>query len=198
MYVLMLGANGDHCLFFNKLFFVENDLGIEIAWHSDTDDPTASIASKIAGAKTIGVDKHWSAHFLLSLMEKMPDTKFVNGSKCVDYVRMVKDKEEQELMIKASKINDKVLNDGKSVVFCIFVFRLVRMLFRDCAEAFFLSVQPKSSPEAVPSRRFAGHLLSWLHDGFDCRLLSVGDSVAGRLRLRLPSLFRPVCGVGVL
>ena len=110
MYVLMLGANGDHCLFFNKLFFVENDLGIEIAWHSDTDDPTASIASKIAGAKTVGVDKHWSAHFLLSLMEKMPDTKFVNGSKCVDYVRMVKDKEEQELMIKASKINDKAID----------------------------------------------------------------------------------------
>ena len=110
MYVLMLGANGDHCLFFNKLFFVENDLGIEIAWHSDTDDPTASIASKIAGAKTVGVDKHWSAHFLLSLMEKMPDTKFVNGSKCVDYVRMVKDKEEQELMIEASKINDKAVD----------------------------------------------------------------------------------------
>lgn len=111
MYVLMLGANGDHCLFFNKLFFVENDLGIEIVWHSDTDEPTASIASKMTGAKTVGVDKHWSAHFLLSLMEKMPNTKFVNGSKCVDYVRMVKDTEEQELMIEASKINDKAVDE---------------------------------------------------------------------------------------
>ncbi len=43
MYVLMLAANGAHKLFFNKLFFVENDLGIEIVWHSDTDDATKQL-----------------------------------------------------------------------------------------------------------------------------------------------------------
>lgn len=30
MYVLMLAANGAHKLFFNKLFFVENDLGLKL------------------------------------------------------------------------------------------------------------------------------------------------------------------------
>lgn len=106
MYVLMLGAKGDHKLFFNKLFYVDRDLGIDIVWHSDTDDATKTIVDNLSDAKTIGVDKHWSANFLLALMEKMPEVKFVNGSKCIDYVRMVKDEDEQKIMIEASKIND--------------------------------------------------------------------------------------------
>lgn len=106
MYVLMLGAKGDHKLFFNKLFYVDRDLGIDIVWHSDTDDATKTIVDNLNDAKTIGVDKHWSANFLLALMDKMPEVKFVNGSKCVDYVRMVKDDDEQKIMIEASKIND--------------------------------------------------------------------------------------------
>ena len=111
MYVLMLAANGAHKLFFNKLFFVENDLGIEIVWHSDTDDATKTIADYVENSGTIGVDKHWSANFLLSLMEKLPDVKFVNGSFCVDFVRMVKDENEQVLMIEASRINDQAIHE---------------------------------------------------------------------------------------
>lgn len=110
MYVLMLASNGEHKLFLNKLFFVEGDLGIEIIWHSDTDDATASIASQINDGVNIGVDKHWSANFLLSLMNKLPNSKFINGSLCVDYVRMIKDENEQALMIEASKINDKAMH----------------------------------------------------------------------------------------
>ncbi len=109
MYVLMLGTKGDHKLFFNKLFFVDKDLGIDIVWHSDVDDATQTIVDNLKDAKKIGVDKHWSANFLLDLMEKLPDVKFVNGSKCVDYKRMVKDDHEQQLMIEASIINDKAM-----------------------------------------------------------------------------------------
>lgn len=111
MYVLMLGANGEHKLFFNKLFFVEKDLGIEIIWHSDTDDAVQTIVDNMKNPKTIGVDKHWTANFLLSLMEKLPAVKFINGSKCVDEVRMIKDQEEQALMIKASQINDQAMGE---------------------------------------------------------------------------------------
>ena len=109
MYVLMLGTKGDHKLFFNKLFFVDKDLGIDIVWHSDVDDATQTIVDNLKDVKKIGVDKHWSANFLLDLMEKLPDVKFVNGSKCVDYKRMVKDDHEQQLMIEASIINDKAM-----------------------------------------------------------------------------------------
>ena len=111
MYVLMLGTKGDHKLFFNKLFFVDKDLGIDIVWHSDVDDATQTIVDNLKDAKKIGVDKHWSANFLLDLMEKLPDVKFVNGSKCVDYKRMVKDDREQQLMIEASIINDKAMDE---------------------------------------------------------------------------------------
>ncbi len=111
MYVLVLSSQGNHQLFFNKLFFVADDLGIDITWHSDTDDATELLAKYISDAKKVGVDKHWSANFLLSLMDKLPVVKFVNGSKCVDYVRMVKDETEQKLMIEASKINDLAMNE---------------------------------------------------------------------------------------
>ncbi|MFR4947532.1 M24 family metallopeptidase [Thomasclavelia spiroformis] len=111
MYVLMLGTKGDHKLFFNKLFFVDRDLGIDIVWHSDVDDATQTIVDNLKDAKKIGVDKHWSANFLLDLMEKLPDVKFINGSKCVDYKRMVKDDHEQQLMIEASRINDQAIHE---------------------------------------------------------------------------------------
>ena len=111
MYVLMLGTKSDHKLFFNKLFFVDKDLGIDIVWHSDVDDATQTIVDNLKDAKKIGVDKHWSANFLLDLMEKLPDVKFVNGSKCVDYKRMVKDDHEQQLMIEASRINDQAIHE---------------------------------------------------------------------------------------
>ena len=111
MYVLMLGTKGDHKLFFNKLFFVDKDLGIDIVWHSDVDDATQTIVDNLKDAKKIGVDKHWSANFLLDLMEKLPAVKFVNGSKCVDYKRMVKDDREQQLMIEASRINDQAIHE---------------------------------------------------------------------------------------
>lgn len=111
MYVLMLAVNGHHKLFFNKLFFVENDLGIDIVWHSDTDDAVQSIVDNLNNPKVIGVDKHWRANFLLSLMEKIPDVRFVNGSKCIDHVRMIKDEIEQALMIEASLINDKAIHE---------------------------------------------------------------------------------------
>ena len=111
MYVLMLGVKGDHKLFFNKLFFVEVDLGIEIVWHSDTDNAIDSIVEHLDSPYKIGIDKHWTANFLLELMKKLPGVKFVNGSKCVDYQRMIKDEQEQELMIKASEINDQAIKE---------------------------------------------------------------------------------------
>ena len=59
MYVLMLGAKGDHKLFFNKLFFVDKDLDINIVWHSDTDDAIQTIVDNLKEVKKIGIDKHW-------------------------------------------------------------------------------------------------------------------------------------------
>ncbi len=111
MYVLMLGKNGDHKLFLNNLFFVEDNLGVEIVWHSDSDDAVQTIVDHMNQPKRIGIDKTWPAKFLLALQKKLPYIKYINASPCVDLVRMKKDEQEQELMIEASRINDLAMND---------------------------------------------------------------------------------------
>lgn len=109
MYALLIDVNGNHRLFLNKLFFVPQDVGITKVWFSDTEDSIALLAQAMQSNKTIGIDKNWAAHFLLALQERMPGCQFVNGSKVIDEVRMVKDQEEIDIMIKASLINDQAI-----------------------------------------------------------------------------------------
>lgn len=111
MYVLMLDKCGEHKLFLNDLFFVEDDLGVDIIWHKDTDDAVQSIVDHMSHPERIGIDKYWPAKFLLALMKKLPHAKYINASPCVDLVRMKKDIQEQVLMIEASKINDLAMQD---------------------------------------------------------------------------------------
>ena len=54
----------------------------------------------------MGIDKTWPSKFLIRLQELGGGSKFVNGSPIIDYIRMVKDEKEQDLMRKSSKIND--------------------------------------------------------------------------------------------
>lgn len=111
MYVLLLSSDGNHKLFLNTLFYVEDDLSVPIIWYSDNDDCLKIIKKNIENPKKIGIDKHWPAKFLLPLMYKLQEVHFVIGSSCVDLVRMVKDINEQVLMIEASKINDQAIHE---------------------------------------------------------------------------------------
>jgi len=93
-FAVLLDENGDHKLFINALFPLENDLGLEKVVYSDT---------------------------VLPLMNHLPENKFVDVSQIVDRVRMIKDEEEKELMRRASILNDaacqRVINsisEGKS------------------------------------------------------------------------------------
>lgn len=106
MYVLLLSQNNEHTLFMNRLFYLNKDLDIDIVWFDDTDDYVKILSQYIKGDGCIGVDKFWNAKFLLPLMDYLPQTKFILGSQCVDFIRMVKDAEEQQYMIKSSQIND--------------------------------------------------------------------------------------------
>ena len=58
---------------------------------------------------TVGIDKFWPSHFLLSLMEKRKDLSFKNGSPAVDRTRAIKDGEETDTMRLASFINDRAM-----------------------------------------------------------------------------------------
>jgi Xaa-Pro dipeptidase len=105
---MLLDKEDHHQLFFNQLFFVEEDLGMPITWFSDADDSMAIIAGALKGKKVIGVDKDMPARWLLPLMD-MVNAKFVIASDCIDLVRGVKDEHEIALMIKASQINDEAM-----------------------------------------------------------------------------------------
>ncbi len=127
LYALYLRTDGKHCMFLNKLFSIPAT-DLEQLWFSDTDDGIGVIAKYIAAANssdkpcpqtdcnslsapagsplTLGIDKNWSAGFLLRLMECLPELHYVNASYCIDSVRSIKDAYEKEKMRESSRFND--------------------------------------------------------------------------------------------
>ena len=93
----------------NELFPQDEDLAVELVWYNDIQDGVEILSQFIEKDKTVGIDKTWPSRFLIRLQELGAGSKFVNGSPIVDYVRMIKDEHEQELMRKASLENDKIM-----------------------------------------------------------------------------------------
>ena len=110
MVALYINTKGETKFIVNELFPIKEDLGVEIVWYKDINDPI-EILSKITNQnEVLGVDKDWKAHFLIRLMDKKGAKSFINGSPIIDRIRMIKDEEEQELMREASRINDYAMN----------------------------------------------------------------------------------------
>lgn len=111
MFVLLLSLDGDHTLFLNRLFYLDQELPIDIVWYEDTDDGAAIVSQYLQDANCVGVDKNWEAKFLMRVMELSHDECcFEVGSICVDHVRMIKDEKERELMREASRLNDLAID----------------------------------------------------------------------------------------
>lgn len=106
---LYLNIKGDHKFIVNKLFPIHEDLGVEIIWYDDIENPIDRLASVVRGGEVLGVDKTWPAHFLINLMERNIVKAFVNSSPIIDSLRSIKDDEEIQIMREASNINDKVM-----------------------------------------------------------------------------------------
>ena len=115
MFALYLNDEGRKVLFLNTLFTVEQKDCEEI-WFSDTDDSISLLASVIDSSETLGVDKEWTARFLIPLMEKCEGLKVVLGSKYVDATRAIKDEKEIECMIENSQINDVVMERTRDFI----------------------------------------------------------------------------------
>ncbi len=113
---LYLNKNGNHKLFVNKLFTVDGDIGIEKVWFSDTDPGCEIIAGYTNHDKLLGIDKKMAARFLLELMELGAGSGFKNASECVEKARRVKDEDEKEKMILASKLNDEAMERFKGLI----------------------------------------------------------------------------------
>lgn len=107
LFALYLREDGNHKLFVNALFPIEEDLGVEKVIFTDTDDSVGVVAKYVDDDSTIGVDKNWPARFLLALMDKCSNAKFKNASYIIDIMRMYKDEEEKDLMRKVSLMNDE-------------------------------------------------------------------------------------------
>ncbi|MDU6249629.1 MAG: aminopeptidase P family N-terminal domain-containing protein, partial [Paeniclostridium sordellii] len=113
---LYLNVNGNHKMFINELFPVNEDLGLEMVWFNDTQNAVEIVANNINKTGTIGIDKNWPAKFLLALMDLCKNCKFVNSSYIVDTLRSSKDEEEKDLMRKASALNDEAMKILKSII----------------------------------------------------------------------------------
>ncbi|MDO4633133.1 MAG: Xaa-Pro peptidase family protein [Eubacteriales bacterium] len=113
---LLLRADGNHVLFLNKLFFLTQDPGVELSWHSDTDPVMDMVAEYLLPGETLGVDKLMAAKFLVPLMDNEKTGKIVLGSICVDEARGAKDAEEIEKMREASRINDLAMDRLKKLI----------------------------------------------------------------------------------
>ena len=109
MVALYLNNKGNHKFIVNKLFPINEDLGVEIVWYDDIENPIDKLSNVIIKGETLGVDKTWPAHFLIDLMNRNIVRAFVNASPIIDRLRMIKDEEEIKLMKESSTINDRVM-----------------------------------------------------------------------------------------
>ena len=109
LYAIYLNVNGNHKAFVNNLFKTEADFDIEKVFYDDTDDGIKIISEYTDHNSPLGVDKNWPSGFLIRLIDLNGASKYVDGSKIVDYCRQVKDEKEQELMRISSRLNDMAM-----------------------------------------------------------------------------------------
>lgn len=114
-FAFLLKNDGNHVLFLNNLFCIENDCYKKV-WYSDTDNVIQLIKNEIDTKDAIGIDKQMAARFLIPLMESCPLLTPVLASSCVDEVRACKDEHEIKLMKEASRINDEVITKASEFV----------------------------------------------------------------------------------
>lgn len=113
-WALYLRADGKHKLFANRLFTLDDVEGVDIVWHTDTEDGAGMLAKEVMHDKTLGIDKGMLAKFLLHLMELNAAAAYKNTSSCMDRVRASKDEEEKKLMREASHVNDISMEELKT------------------------------------------------------------------------------------
>lgn len=112
MMVLRLDVEKDPVLVIGKLFPQDEEkLGIKVVYFDDTDDCVEVLASHMRKGGTIGIDKTWSARFLLRLMELQVGDAYINASTIIDHIRQIKTAEEQEKMRVASRCNDTSIEE---------------------------------------------------------------------------------------
>lgn len=108
--VLLVGADGSVTFLINTLQTDYADLGDDVVWYADTQDPIQLLAEKIKEGAKVAIDKNWSANFTLRLLEaKRAD--YCLAGEIIDHVRMIKDEEEIARLQESCWINEKVMDE---------------------------------------------------------------------------------------
>lgn len=106
MMALYINNDGWSLLFLSKIFPQPSDICVEVKYFDDTEDAVEVLANTMEKKGVTGVDRSWSAGFLLRLMKLIPKASYVETSYIVDGMRRIKSFSEQEKMIEASRCND--------------------------------------------------------------------------------------------
>ncbi len=93
----------------------EANAALEKRFFKDTEDylsiPAAIIADNGGSSSKIGIDKNLVAKFLLPMMNDLPNASFVDGSRIIDEIRMVKTKEQQAKIRESAHLCDKIIGE---------------------------------------------------------------------------------------
>lgn len=170
MLALYVRENGEVILFANEIFGLAPIDGVEIITHKDSENPVEGLA-KVALPGAIGIDKFWSAKFVIGLMELRSDIVPKHGSSPVDDARMMKDVDEIAAMRHASLVNDKVVEAA------------IAALKEGVSEIEMAEYVEKLFAENGANRYGEGQLVCFgangadPHHGPDNTLLKAGDSI---------------------
>lgn len=121
MYALCVSSNQSDSrpvLIANRLFNIPSILSsnLQLFWYTDTQNPVQILRDNVCLKGNVGVDKTWSARFLLPLIDSCPDARFVVDTDCVDSIRAIKESCEIELMEEASRVNDTCMEKAMNFV----------------------------------------------------------------------------------
>lgn len=108
---LLVKKDGSYKLCINILFPYEGSF--PTLWFSDAQDGVALLSEELSG--TVAVDKSFPARFLLRLQAVKPELKLILGT-VIDEVKAIKAPEEQEKMLRASQVNDSVMEKVAALI----------------------------------------------------------------------------------
>ena len=115
-YALLLKDDGKYTLFLNKLFTNTVIADEFVVRFTDNVKGAELVAKYTDSSKPLGLDKKMCAEFVLQLQKIGAGSEYVNGSVIIDTLRAVKDENEKQLMINASKLNDAGMLELKKYI----------------------------------------------------------------------------------
>ena len=113
---VLLARDAEPVILVNALHQLPEYDNARVAYHTDTDVVTDTIAREIDPAKPLGIDTVMRSGFLMPLIDRHAASEFFLGDFAVTAARTHKDAAEQELMRMSSAANDAVMADAIKLV----------------------------------------------------------------------------------